>query len=223
MLVSRFRLLNSCLLAAGLTFISGISSAWDNNQIDNIWHSEDLGALNKASNGENFEQSYASYRLAMAAINQGDKKLAKSALDKLRKRLKNKYKTADEAALYSASLGLSITLKPWQAAFIAKGAENALDYSFENFQDHAPTLMVKGIALYNTPKLLGGDRELALETFNKAIELYDLEEAWGYEDARLWRVKALYALELSTEATSSLEQLRADYPNFKEAQVYTFE
>jgi tetratricopeptide (TPR) repeat protein len=204
-------------------FSANSAFSWDNNSIDQHWHTQDIAELTRASEGGDFQHLYAHYRLAMIAIYQDDKKTAKKSLDTIRKALKGKYKTADEAALYSASLGQSITLKPWQAAFIAGGAEEALEYSFELTDTHAPTLMVQGIAKYNTPSMLGGDREVALELFEKAIELYKETEAWGYEDAWLWKTKALYALDRSQEAIDSLNQLRATYPDYYEAAALTFE
>ncbi len=201
-----------CLLC-----FAGVSFAWDNDDVDTAWRSENLEQLANFSQEQGFLSLYAHYRLAMVAINKDEKKIAKKSLDVIKDALKGKYQTPDEAALYSTTLGLSITLKPWQAAFIASGAEDALDFSFAKQDDHAPTLMVKGIAMFNTPSLLGGDKALALEYFNKAISLYKTEPAWGYEDALLWRVKALQTLGDSDAARQSLAALQTMYPDFVEA------
>lgn len=210
-----------------LTFLILLSAttafSWDNNTIDQHWHSQNVDGLKQASQGDEFEHLYAHYRLAMIAIHQDDKKTAKKSLDTIRKALKGNYNNEDEAALYSASLGQSITLKPWQAAFIAGGAEDALDYSFGLSDSHAPTLMVQGIAKYNTPSMLGGDRDEALTLFEKAIELYQETEAWGFEDAWLWKTKALFALDRKEEAIDSLNQLKTAYPDYYEAVALTFE
>lgn len=200
-----------------LVCIASFTAAWDNESIDQAWRSENTQALAKSTQGDDFLALYANYRLAMVAINLDDKKTAKTALDAIKDSLKNDYNTVDEAALYSASLGLSITLKPWQAAFIAGGAEDALDFSLAKQSDHAPTLMVKGIAMFNTPSLLGGDKAAALMYFDKAIALYEAEPAWGYEDALLWRVKALQVLGQTDAASQALSDLRSKFPDFVEA------
>ncbi len=206
-----------------LLFTANSAYSWDDNVIDQYWRSQNIDELKRASQGDQFKNLYAHYRLAMVAIHQDDKKTAQKSLDRIRKALKGSYNTADEAALYSASLGQSITLKPWQAAFIAGGAEDALDYSFELSDSHAPTLMVKGIAKYNTPSMLGGDRKDALDLFEQAIELYQETEAWGYEDAWLWKTKALYSLDRKAEAMESLNKLKAAFPDYYEADALTFE
>jgi hypothetical protein len=211
------------ILIALTLFTATTAFSWDDNTIDQYWQNQNVDQLKQAADGEEFTHLYAHYRLAMISIQQDDKKTAKKSLDTIRKALKGKYKTADEAALYSAALGQSITLKPWQAAFIAGGAEDALEYSFELEENHAPTLMVQGIAKYNTPSLMGGDKEVALKMFEQAIALYQDTEAWGFEDAWLWKTKALHALDQKQAAEDSLAELRAAFPNYYEAAQLTFE
>jgi len=202
------------LLAFSLTPAFG----WDNNDIDRAWRAEQSERLQQLTSQDRFAELYIHYRLAMIALNNDDKKTAKASLETIKDTLKKSYQTQDEAALYSAALGLSITLKPWQAAFIAGDAEDALAYSLEISKEHAPTLMVKGIALHNTPSLLGGDKAKALEYFDKALTIYQQTEAWGLEDAWLWKAKTLYKLDRIADAESTLQDLRDQYPDFKEAQ-----
>lgn len=199
-----------CLILLPATALS-----WDNNVLDQAWRQANATPLMQAAErSDDFQSSYANYRLAMLALRQDDKKQAKQALDALQDALEN-YQSCDEAALYGASIGLSITLKPWQAAFIAGRANDALDFC-DQPERHAPTLMVDGVGLYNTPSLLGGDRDAALEAFNRALELYAEQDAWGHEDAWLWKVRALQALERPDEARQVWETARQRYPDFVE-------
>lgn len=197
-----------------LCLLPALGLAWDNDPLDTAWRRDQPDALITASQGDDFTALYAHYRLAMVAIRDDDKKQAKQSLETVQKTLKT-YQSCDEAALYSASLGLSITLKPWQAAFIAGRAGDALEYCAQT-PPHAPTLMVEGVALYNTPSLLGGDREQALSAFNRALEQYRKEDAWGHEDAWLWKIKALMALERTEEARTTHARATEKFPDYVE-------
>jgi len=188
--------------------------AWDDNRIDTLWRTDALSDLRQTLPGDGFGRWYGYYRLGQLALERGDKKAAKDALYLIRDELEDTYQTPDQAALYAATLGLSIGLKPWQAIFIAGKAETALVASEALTADHAPTAMVRGIGLFNTPALMGGDKEAALDHFNRALALYDGNEAWGLEDAWLWQIKALLALERRAEAQASAFALRTRYPDF---------
>lgn len=201
------------ILALVFSLIPALSLAWDNESLDSAWRQDKTAPLQQAAGTDSFTALYAHYRLAMVAIREDDKKQAKRSLDAIKDSLKD-YQSCDEAALYAASLGLSITLKPWQAAFIAGRAEDAMEYCKQ--PPHAPSLMVSGIAQYNTPGLLGGDREEALKTFSQAIALYSEQDAWGHEDAWLWKIKALQALERDDEAVTAYEEAIALFPDYIE-------
>jgi len=202
-----------CLLLTAL-LISPNLLAWDDNRIDTLWRTEALTELSQSLAEDGFERWYGYYRLGQLALERGDKKAAKAALYLIRDELKDNYETADQAALYAATLGLSIALKPWQAVFIAGRAEKSLAASEALSADHAPTAMVRGIGLFNTPALMGGDKAAALAHFNRALALYEGAEAWGMEDAWLWQIKALLALDRHTEAEASAFALLTRYPDF---------
>jgi hypothetical protein len=191
--------------------------AWDDNRIDTLWRTDALTELSQTLPGDGFERWYGYYRLGQLALERGDKRAAKDALYLIRDELKGSYQTPDQAALYAATLGLSIGLKPWQAIFIAGKAETALVASEALSDNHAPTAMVRGIGLFNTPALMGGDKAVALDHFNRALTLYDVNEAWGMEDAWLWQIKALLALDRRAEAEASAAALLTRYPDFSQA------
>lgn len=213
--------MNKALLAIFLLLpLSGYG--WDDNSLDLAWRSHDLQPLQQASANSDFRGWYAHYRMAMLALDNDDKKQAKASLDILKNALKNNYQSTDEAALYSMSLGLTIALKPWQAAFIAGSAEDSLQYCKDQPDEHPACYLVEGTAQFNTPSLLGGDKVEALNTFEKAIALYTQEESWGYEDALLWKVKTLIALERLNEARSARQELLTLFPDFLDAQRLEF-
>ena len=198
-----------------LAILPGLAFCWDNDPLDEAWRQDRIAPLMAATqSGEDFQALYAHYRIAMIALRNDDKKQAKRSLEIVQDALED-YQSCDEAALYAASIGLSISIKPWQAAFIAGRAEDALADCDQN-QSHAPTLMVKGIASFNTPALLGGDREAALALFNDALAEYDSSDAWGHEDAWLWKVKTLIALDQPANAEETWERAQARYPDFRE-------
>lgn len=197
---------------------SSAALAWDNNEIDSAWRQDDAASLEAIETENEFERLYQQYRVGMLAMRTGDKKLAKSALGDVQKSLKNNYSNTNEAALYSAALGQSIALSPLRAVFLANQAEEALEYSFGQDTQHAPTLMVRAIALYNTPSLMGGDKEKAVTVFEEAISLYEQQEAWGYEDAWLWKIRALQATGQTEQAKADLEKALALFPDYAELQ-----
>jgi tetratricopeptide (TPR) repeat protein len=192
--------------------------AWDNNEIDTAWRQDNAKALSAFETTNEFERLYQQYRIGMLAMREGDKKLAKKALGEVQKSLKNNYTNTNEAALYSATLGQAIALSPFRAVFLAGQAEEALEYSFETETQHAPTLMVRAIALYNTPSMMGGDKERAVTVFEEAISLYEQQEAWGYEDAWLWKIRALQATGQIDQAKADLAKALELFPDYAELQ-----
>lgn len=208
-----------CLLLASSLCLPAL--AWDNDTIDAAWRANDLDALNALTQGEGFSVLYSHYRIALIAQQQGDKKLAKKSLEVVTDQLEDNYQNADEAALYYNSVGLSIALKPWTAAFAIKKATKALEFSEALTPNHAPTLVANAVGLLNRPAFAGGDKDQALLYFEQALALYQQQEAWGYEDALLWRIKALDATGQSELAVEQLNLLRQKYPDFFAAQELT--
>jgi hypothetical protein len=196
--------------------------AWDNDQVDQAWRQHDISALEEMASDDNFAGLYSHYRIAAIALDQDNKKLAKKSLNIVLDRLEDNYQNADEAALYYNALGLSIALKPWTAAFIVNKADDALTFSEKQTPEHASTLVAKAIGLYNRPAFVGGDKDLAIKYFDQALGLYELEEAWGFEDAWLWKVKTLVDLGDTKAAFEQKEQLLQRFPDYIDAQQLTF-
>ena len=199
-----------------LLLASSYALSWDNDTLDQAWRVDDISALEVFKANSDFEQQYVQYRIGMIALRMDDKKKAKKALDSVIDFYEDNYKTADEAALYSAALGLSIAVRPWKAISISKKAEAALDYAKAQSTNHAPTLMVEGIAQFNTPGFMGGDKALAVKTFDQAIALYEQEESWGFEDALLWKIKALAETDQPAEATANQTTALEKFPDYVE-------
>ncbi|MFQ3229906.1 tetratricopeptide repeat protein [Reinekea sp.] len=209
------------LASSMLTFLATPALAWDNDDIDAAWRANDLDSLRALAQGEGFSALYSHYRIALIAQEQGDKKLAKKSLDIITDQLEDNYQNADEAALYYNSVGLTIALKPWTAAFAIKKATQALEYSEALTPNHAPTLVANAVGLLNRPAFAGGDKDQALIYFEQALARYQQQEAWGYEDALLWRIKALDATDKTELAVEQLKLLQQKYPNFVAAQELT--
>ena len=205
-----------------LTFVSLPAFAWDNDPIDQAWRSNDLEALQQMAQGDDFSALYSHYRIALIAQEQGNKKLANQSLKVVLDKLSDHYQTADEAALYYNCIGLSIALKPWTAAFAVKKADKALNYSESLSTDHPPTLVAKGVGLFNRPSFVGGDKAQALVYFDQALMLYQLEEAWAYEDAWLWKIKALIKTDQPVLAAEQQRLLLQQFPDFIAAKELTF-
>ena len=204
-----------------VTALSLPAFAWDNEAIDTAWRSNDVETLTAFAQGEGFAALYSQYRIALIAQEQGDKTLAKKSLDIIVDALENNYQSTDEAALYYNAVGLSIALKPWTAAFAIKKATKALEYSESQTTVHAPTLVANAVGLFNRPAFAGGDKEQALIYFDRALDLYAQQEAWGYEDAWLWQIKALNATDQPDLAAQQLQLLLQKYPDFIAAQELT--
>jgi tetratricopeptide (TPR) repeat protein len=198
--------------------LSPLVTAWDNNDIDRAWRIQSIEQLQSINPDDEFGALYRQYRIALLAQEQGNKKLAKKSLSVILDALEDNYQTADQAALYYNALGLSIALKPWTAAFTLKKANKAMEFSESKTPNHAPTLVAKAVGLINRPAFAGGDKALALTYLDQALTLYQQTEAWAYEDAWLWKVKALIALDKPEEAAKHLKSLQNAFPDFTEAQ-----
>ncbi|MDN3649922.1 hypothetical protein QWZ13_13460 [Reinekea marina] len=206
------------IIASLIFILSSAAYAWDNNEIDQAWRTENIDQLTKLAKLDGFDALYSHYRLALLAQEKGDKKLAKNSLEIIFDALEDNYQSADQAALYYNALGLSIALKPWTAAFTLKKANKAIEYSDLAAPNHAPSLVAKAVGLINRPAFAGGDKAQALIYLDEALETYRLTEAWGYEDAWLWKVKVLAALDQPDQAQATLKALLTQFPDFKAAE-----
>lgn len=222
-MLGRFRWLASAItrtitISLALVMLALPAAAWEDATLDQLWRTQDMVGLQQADTESDFAAAYRSFRIALLALSQDDKKLAKNALTAIIERYANQYQTTDEAALYYAALGASIALRPWQLLSISRQSEQALAFAKDADKTHAPTLMVEAIGLVNAPALFGGDKRKAVALFQQALTLYAQQSAWGEEDAWLWKIKALQDLGENEEARAAKALALQRYPDFIELQ-----
>ncbi len=75
----------------------------------------------------------------------------------------------------------------------------------ESYNNSNPRIyLIKGIMLFNTPKMFGGSAVKAIDNFNKAISLYKNKNQnpikWGYLETLAWKGQALTRLKKYSEA-----------------------
>jgi tetratricopeptide (TPR) repeat protein len=174
------------------------------------------------------EQPYAkahiAYRLAITHLNLGEKKKADQALevvmDTLPEFLKQNPEHIEAMAILASSIGLRVAVKPYRAPFIAGDSKDWIDQALVNDPNHPLPHMIKGISLYNSPALFGGDKTQALEHFQQAQRLFNSSEEtfWGEPENLYWLGLNHDALKNGDDAKLYLGKALKQVPSFKQAQ-----
>ncbi len=123
--------------------------------------------------------------------------------DNLDELIELKYKPSESMAIQSAVIGLKIAYSNWKGMFLGAKSGSLIDEALEGNPNSAIVRKLHANYLYFTPEAFGGDKELAVSEYKKAIELFeksDTKNNWLYLDAMAWLGVALSAQEKKEEA-----------------------
>jgi bisanhydrobacterioruberin hydratase len=115
------------------------------------------------------------------------------AVEKAKEIVEQRKDWSEGHALLSSLLGYRIAYSPLNAIMSGPKANRSAEEAVRLDSTNARAWMVRGIMKFNTPALFGGDKEQAIVSLLKAVELYEHrptpdwdEPEWGYLDALLW-------------------------------------
>ena len=100
---------------------------------------------------------------------------------------------AEAHALLSSAYGRQIGLSPVKSMFIGPKAGKASKKAMELAPDNPRVVLSAAIGDFNTPRMFGGNKERAMQGFQRAAELFALERpaepvepVWGHSEAYAW-------------------------------------
>ena len=149
-----------------------------------------LTALNTVT--DPYAAGYRDYCVGVAAMTRGEERQAKKALvaaaETLSAIVEDDPANAEAQALLGQVHGLRIGLSPMKGMFLGPKADRHIDAALSLEAGNPRALMFRGIALYNTPSMFGGDKREALRWLTKAIDAFDAGAGgWGHAEAYIWR------------------------------------
>lgn len=169
-----------------------------------------------------YDQALANYRLAIAQNLNADTDSAAKSLDNAMEQLEAiTEQTPDDAeawALLAQVYGYKISFSPMKAVYYGPKSGEALSKAYSLAPNNPRVHLVKAVSEYNSPAMFGGSKKAAVESLDKAIELFvndsALDRRWGHAEAYVWRGLAKLSLEDSDSAIADFEQaieLEPDY------------
>ena len=143
-------------------------------------------------------------------------------VDLLKKLIKEQPENGDAMAILSSIYGLAITYQPLKGIYYGSKSGRFIEQALEKSPD-SPFVNYKyaGYKLY-TPSMWGGDVDIAIDYFKKAIETYEsdnLTNEWHYLDALMGLSIAYEKQGDQAACTATLERLIGIEPGHRWAQV----
>lgn len=190
----------------------------DMDTIDTASRRNDVAELQRlddelAAIPTDYRHAYLGYSLSIAQQTHGQHDAAEESLERtadlLRGIVEADPESAEAWALLSSVYGLQIGYSPFKGPFLGPRASRALSQAMRLEPDNPRVVMMKGISLYNTPRMFGGDRRASITWFTKAIERFTADPGqeirWGHADAYIWRALAHYHYEDTGLALADLD------------------
>ncbi len=116
-----------------------------------------------------------------------------SAVGHLKEATRIDPEAAEAYALLSSAYGRQIGLSPVKGMFIGPKAGKAIKKAMELAPDNPRVVLSAAIGDFNTPRMFGGNKESAMQGFQRAAELFALEKpaepvepVWGHSEAYAW-------------------------------------
>ena len=217
--------MKSLLLVTSMAIISQFAQADTISNIDAAANSMDVTTLQSlTTQGDDYQQAYAGYRLAISANILGQSQLAIDALETaiaVLEPLTAVNANADNLALLSSVYGMLIGLDYSKGAVYGPKAGKAIAQAKALDPTNPRVPLVQAIAAFNTPETYGGSKQRAVELSSQAIELYAIpcdNICWGHAEAYTWRGLAKQSLGDSDGAIADWQQALAVESDYSWAQ-----
>ncbi|WNB18368.1 tetratricopeptide repeat protein [Marivirga arenosa] len=139
------------------------------------------------------------------------------ALDYLETMEEKGLHTAEAIAMRSSIYGFIMAYYPWKGMYYGPKSSNAIEKALKTNTESSIVNMVLGISLFYTPESFGGNKQAAVEAFQKSVDLYEEQgyNGWLYLNTLANLGKAHQAVGQNQEAINVYEKALAVEPNFK--------
>ncbi|MEM6263455.1 MAG: tetratricopeptide repeat protein [Bacteroidota bacterium] len=127
--------------------------------------------------------------------------------------------TAELHALYGSLLGMEIGISPWKGMVLGGKSQKHLKKALELDNSSPLAWLFHADNKYHTPEMWGGDLKVAIEGYQKAIELMEADEEklkynCQYLSAHAWLGLAYHKTGNSAKALNTFEKSLEFEPDF---------
>lgn len=164
----------------------------------------------------------ADYRLLYAPERTAEKlDLLNDAIDHLEKAVEQDEGFAEAHALLGSMYGQKVAEQWYKGPFLGPKSDAQMEKARALAPENPRVVLLDAIGLYNKPGMFGGDKEKALEGFERAARLFEqenvtnpLQPQWGHEEAYAWLGIAHLQAERPEEARQAFEKALAINPDY---------
>lgn len=204
-----------------------LHQGYNQSNLDQLHRARTLFA--RATNGRehtalaHYYIGLARYRAANLVQDDEDQSLryVNDGIDHLEKATDLDSGFADAHALLSGLYGQKIGMKPFKAMTLGPKSDRAMEQAKELAPDNPRVLLIDGTGDYFKPSMFGGDKEAALQKFERAAQLAEREQvddplqpSWGHADAYAWIGYAHMEADRPKEARHAFETALEINPDF---------
>ena len=166
--------------------------------------------------------AYNQYRILTFLIGKGSNAetdtYSNSAIQNLKAISKIANYKSEASALLAAVYMMKLAKSQSEAPAISKKIYSLLAEAAAYNNSNPRIYLVKGIMLFNTPKMFGGSNRKAINNFDKAISLFEKKVKspvnWGYLETLAWKGQALTRLGKYAEAETVYNKALKTEKNF---------
>ncbi|MFO8097986.1 MAG: tetratricopeptide repeat protein [Salinibacter sp.] len=177
-----------------------IDEGADHGALDSLKHARSLAVQ---ATGESDRRALAHYYAALAGYRTANQlpedaeerreAHTEDAIRHLKRATDVDSKMADAWALLAGSYGQMMGMNPMQGMTLSSDADDAIERAKDLAPRNPRVWIIDGTSDFFTPSMFGGDKERALEKFEKAARLAEQEStddplapSWGHAEAYAW-------------------------------------
>lgn len=166
----------------------------------------------------------AQYRLLLLATGSNKdaaKVAAESCVDRLDGATKARANFADALALQAGCMGILSGLKPWKAIVLGSRSTSQLAAAVKASPRNPRVILLDGLADYERPAIVGGDKQRAFTKFQQAVAAFEVERqgvspvpGWGAAEAYAYLARSQLDRGDAVAARGSLERALLLAPDY---------
>lgn len=184
-------------------YLSGSMQLWERSIAQARQHYE-----SNQSNESKFDLAMTMYGGMSATMKDKDEdffdKYVDDAMDYLDDLIDQDFRVADCKAIQSGIYGFKIAYSPWKGMFLGPKSNSTIESALEKDPNSPIVQKLYGNSKLFTPETWGGDKETAVQAYEKAILLYkeqvNSENDWMFLDTYAWLGQAYQSIDKKDKA-----------------------